>query len=102
LGFSRALCAQVPPGESWSPRSGDSGLEVHSRNKLQPGTPRPTNNRDNQMAKGKHKNLTNRNEDYLASSEPSSPNIASPGFPNTLEKQDVDLKILSHDGNRRF
>jgi hypothetical protein len=44
------------------------------------------------MAKGKCKNLTNRNEDYLITSEPSSPTTASPGFPNTLEKQDVDLK----------
>ena len=44
------------------------------------------------MAKGKHKNLTNRNQNYLASSEPSSPITASPGYPNTPEKQDVDLK----------
>jgi hypothetical protein len=44
------------------------------------------------MAKGKHKNLTNRKQDYLAPSEPSIPTIASHGFPNTLEKQDVDLK----------
>jgi gas vesicle protein len=44
------------------------------------------------MAKGKHKNLTNRNQDYKASSEPSTPSTASPGYPNTLEKQDSDLK----------
>jgi hypothetical protein len=44
------------------------------------------------MVKGKHKNLTNRNQDYLTSLEPSSPTTASPGYPNTLEKQDVDLK----------
>ena len=44
------------------------------------------------MGKGKHKNLTNRNQGYLASSEPRSPSKASPGLPNTLEKQDVDLK----------
>jgi gas vesicle protein len=44
------------------------------------------------MAKGKHKNLTNRNQGYLASSEPSSPTTASPQYFNTLEKQDVDLK----------
>jgi hypothetical protein len=30
----------------------------------------------------------------LASSEPNSPTIASPGYPNTLEKQDSDLKSL--------
>jgi hypothetical protein len=30
----------------------------------------------------------------LASSEPNSPTIASPGYPNTPEKQDSDLKSL--------
>jgi hypothetical protein len=44
------------------------------------------------MAKGKCKNLTNKNENYLAPSEPSTPNTACPGFSNTLGKQDVDLK----------
>ena len=44
------------------------------------------------MVKGKRKNLTNRNQDYLASSEPSTPTTASPGYPNTPEKQDLDLK----------
>jgi hypothetical protein len=49
------------------------------------------------MAVGKEKNINNKNQGYLASSEPSSPTIASPGFPNTLEKQDSDWKITSHD-----
>jgi hypothetical protein len=44
------------------------------------------------MEKGKCKNLTNRNQDHLASSEPSSNSTASPGYPNTPEKQDLDLK----------
>ena len=44
------------------------------------------------MAKGKHKNLTNRNQDNSPSSEPSTPNSASPGYTNTPEKQDSDLK----------
>ena len=46
------------------------------------------------MSGGKHKNISNRNQDYLASSEPNSPTIASPGYPNTLEKQDSDIKSL--------
>jgi hypothetical protein len=50
--------------------------------------------REKQMAGGKHKNISNRNQGYLASSEPNSPNIASPGYPNTLEKQESDLKSL--------
>jgi hypothetical protein len=42
--------------------------------------------------RGKGKNLSNRNQGYLASSEPSSHTTASPGYPNTPEKQDSDLK----------
>jgi hypothetical protein len=44
------------------------------------------------MAGGKHKNRSNRNQVYLASSKPNSPNIASPGYTITPEKQDMDLK----------
>jgi hypothetical protein len=46
------------------------------------------------MVGGKHKNISNRNQGYLASSEPNSPNTASPGYTITLEKQDSDLKSL--------
>jgi hypothetical protein len=46
------------------------------------------------MAGGKHKNRTNRNQGYLASSEPNSPSITSPGYTITQEKQDMDLKSL--------
>jgi hypothetical protein len=45
------------------------------------------------MAKGKHKNLTNRNQDHSASTEPSMPTTVSPGYPNTPGKQDADLKF---------
>ena len=44
------------------------------------------------MARGKCKNISNRNQGYLSSSVPSSPTTASPGYPNTSEKQDSDLK----------
>ena len=44
------------------------------------------------MAKGKCKNLNNRNKDYSASSEPSIPTTTSPGYSNTPKKQDSDLK----------
>jgi hypothetical protein len=40
------------------------------------------------MEKGKHKNLTNRNQDHSASSE----HTSSPGYPNTPKKQDSDLE----------
>jgi hypothetical protein len=38
------------------------------------------------------KNLTNRNQGYSASSEPSSSTTTSPKYLNKLEKQDLDLK----------
>jgi hypothetical protein len=68
--------------------------------KPQSETARPANTRDTQMAKSKHKNLTNRNQGYLASSDPSFPNTVNPYYPNTPEKQDSDLKITSHDDDR--
>jgi hypothetical protein len=50
--------------------------------------------RDNQMAGGKQKNISNRNQGYLSTLEPNSPTTASPGYTITLEKQDSDLKSL--------
>jgi len=44
------------------------------------------------MVRGKHRNLSNRKQDYLASSEPSSPTKANIGYSNTPEKKDLDLK----------
>jgi hypothetical protein len=46
------------------------------------------------MAEGKHKNISNRNQGYLVSSEPYSSSIASPGYTITSEKQDLNLKSL--------
>jgi hypothetical protein len=42
------------------------------------------------MARDKCENINNRNQGYLASSEPSSPTITRPGYTITLEKQDLD------------
>jgi hypothetical protein len=44
------------------------------------------------MVKDKCKNLTDRNQDHSPSSKPSTPNTVSPGYPNTPEKQDSELK----------
>jgi hypothetical protein len=55
-------------------------------------TTRPDNTRDIQRVRGKDKNISNRNQGYLASSEPSSPTTESPRYSNTPEKQDSDLK----------
>jgi hypothetical protein len=46
------------------------------------------------MVGGKHKNISNRDQNYLESSEPNSLTIASPGYPNIPEKQESDLKSL--------
>jgi hypothetical protein len=63
-----------------------------SQEEQAPARDRTPNTRDYYMVKGKHKNLTNRNQDHSASSEPSMPTTASPGYPKTSEKQDSDLK----------
>ena len=44
------------------------------------------------MEKGKGKNLTNRNQEHLSSSEPRTHTLPSPGHPNTPKKLDPDLK----------
>jgi hypothetical protein len=44
------------------------------------------------MVKGKRKNLTNKSQDHSPSSELSTPTSASPGYPNTPEKLNLDLK----------
>jgi chromosome segregation ATPase len=44
------------------------------------------------MVRCKCKNISNRIQGYLASSEPSSSTTASPRYPNTPEKQDSSLK----------
>jgi hypothetical protein len=46
------------------------------------------------MVGDNHKNRSNRNQGYLASSEPNSPKIANTGYTITPEKQDMDLKTL--------
>jgi hypothetical protein len=44
------------------------------------------------MAKGRRKNVTNKNQDHSPSSKPSTPTSASPGNPNIPENLDSDLK----------
>jgi hypothetical protein len=46
------------------------------------------------MVGGKHKNRSNRNQGYMASSEPNSPAIAYPGYTITPENQDMEKKSL--------
>ena len=76
--------------ENRNPRSTDT--QDYRTDKPQSETARPANTRDSQMAKGKCKNITNRNQVNIAPSKPSSPTTVSPRYPNTLEKKDIDLK----------
>ena len=62
------------------------------RRKPHSETARLANTRDNRMVRGKGKNISNRNQGYLASPEPSSPITGSTRYPNTLKKLDPDLK----------
>jgi hypothetical protein len=80
----------MPPRESWSPRSADT--QDYRRDKPRSETARPANTRVNQMARDTDKNISNRNQGCLASSEPISPTTVSPEYPNTPEEQDSDLK----------
>jgi hypothetical protein len=54
------------------------------------------------MARGKQKIINNKRQYTLAPSEPSSPTTASPGYTNTPENQDADLKFLSHEDSESF
>jgi hypothetical protein len=45
------------------------------------------------MVRGKHKNISNRNQFDFTTSEPSSPITANPGYPTTPLKQDSDLNF---------
>jgi hypothetical protein len=66
----------------------------YRKDRLQSNILRAASTWDNQMARGKHKNRSNRNQGYVASSEANSPTIVSPGYTITPEKQDMDLKSL--------
>jgi len=50
------------------------------------------NTRDMRMLTGHCRNPSNRNQEYMASWEPNPPTKENTEYPNTPEKQDVDLK----------
>ena len=60
---------------------------------MQKADSRPTNTRDIQMAKGKHKTISSRSQYVWASSELSSPTTVSPEYKNTAENQEADLRF---------
>jgi len=66
-------------------QTGSQGDRLNSKTAMTGST------RYNQMARGKHKNISKKKQG-LASSEPSSTTTASPEYPITPEKQDLDLQ----------
>ena len=97
----KSTLRELVPQECWHTLD-HHRLIGSQRDKPQSEVARPANTRDNQMVRGKHNNLSNRNQGYLALSEPNSPTTASPTYRNTLEKQESDLKITSHDDDREL
>jgi hypothetical protein len=79
------------PGESWAPRNADTGLTGPKERQSQARDSKTNKTRYGHMVKVRYKNLTNRNQGYMASTETSSPTTRS-RYPNTPEKQDWDLK----------
>jgi hypothetical protein len=96
---STDFCAQFLAEYSWFPRSTDTHFQAHRRDKLKQKTVRPTNTRDNQMAKGKITNISNRTQSYLASSKPH--NNKSSILQHTRKARFV-FKIPSHDADREL
>ena len=68
-----------------------TGSQAYRRDNLQSEIARSVNTRDNQIVRGKHKNISNRNQYYLTTPEPSLPTTERPGYPKTPAKQDSDL-----------
>jgi hypothetical protein len=92
-----------------APLALQGGLELYRitnlRGLLLPGTIRPPNTRNNQMAKDKHKNIINRSQCNIAALEPISSTTASPRYSNTPKEKDSDLKshivkIIEEDINK--
>jgi hypothetical protein len=71
--------------------------QAHRKDRFQSDISRTGSNRDNQMVGDKCKDISNRNQGYLASFEPNSLTIASPGYTTTWEKSRFGSKITSHN-----
>jgi hypothetical protein len=76
--------------QAFQETSSNAGRDIGVR--LQTETPRPANTRYNQVVRGKHKNISNRSQYTLASSEPSSLTTASPRYTNTPKNKCAYLK----------
>ena len=80
------------PGHTYSNKATPSDGATPWSKDIQAITTMKINSRYYQIAKGKRKNLTIRNQDHSQSSEPRTPTSPNRGHPNTPEKLDPDLK----------
>jgi hypothetical protein len=85
-------CSRHPPTPRDTQLKEFHHNQVHQKDRLQSEIARSVNTRDSHMARDKHKSITNRNQGIMVPSEVRSLNMASPGYPNTTEKQDSILK----------
>ena len=89
----RAAHQQSVPGETQSSSGVEIALLANRGFMQQPVTTGLTKISDKQIAKGKCRNVTNRNQGNMAASKPNSLTTGIPVFPNIPEKQDLDLKL---------
>jgi hypothetical protein len=66
--------------------------QAHRKDRLQSETARPINTRDKEMVRGKHKNISNRSQCCLATSETRTLTTSIFGYAIKSEKHDSDLK----------
>jgi hypothetical protein len=76
-----------------------TGFQEHRRGKLMPETARPTKTRDNQMTKGKHKNLpteTKATWHHQNTVLPQQQLLDTPKY----QRSKIRFKTTSHDADR--
>lgn len=71
-----------------------SGSQDHRSDRFQSETARPANTRENQIARGKHKSISNRNQCYSALSKHNSSTTANPDTPYLKKKMDLKSHII--------
>jgi hypothetical protein len=95
---SAALCILLLPGETWSPRSADTGLQAHRRIKLQSETAGTSNSR---KRKAKARILLQKPR-LLGIIRTQYSHLSESWIPQHNRKVRFRFKIISHDGGRRF
>jgi hypothetical protein len=101
LSCPTALCTQVLKGKSWSPRSADTDLQAHRKDKLQPETARPTKTRDNQITKASTRTLQQKQR-LLGIIRTQFTNNSKSWIPQHTKKTRFGFIVTSHDRDEGF